>query len=170
MHNPNSRQDPDEDHGRAGLGRRGFLGALGALGGVAATLSACAVGPTVGTIANPIWMERAIKLKGDNVYTKAVPGIWAGKEGTHVPSVTIDNTRMATVSCTHAVAEGHWITTLFVEDQHGNVIHMEEFMGRGREAAQASTSFRVGDGVTSIIAYSYCNLHDCWSSEAIPVA
>jgi desulfoferrodoxin (superoxide reductase-like protein) len=167
MHNPNSGQNVDADQSRSGLGRRGFLGALG---GVAATLSACTVGPTVGTIANPVWVERAAKLKGNTVYTKAVPGMWAGKEGTHVPSVAIDNARVATVSCTHAVAEGHWITTLFIEDQDGNVIHMEEFLGRGPGASQAATSFRVPDSVTSLVAYSYCNLHDCWSSEAIPVA
>jgi desulfoferrodoxin (superoxide reductase-like protein) len=149
------------------VGRRGFLGAIG---GAAAALSACTVGPLVGRYVNPLWLERTATLKGGKVYTKAAPGIWMGKEGTHVPTVTIDAAkRTATVSCSHGLAEGHWITTLFVEDQDGNVIHLEEFMGRGPSASLASTTFEVPAGVTSVMAYSYCNLHDCWSTESISV-
>jgi superoxide reductase len=149
------------------VGRRGFLGALGGAGAVAA-LSACTV-PTLGTYVNPTWAERTATLKGAAVYTKAAPGMWAGKEATHVPTVSVDASRMATVACSHGVAEGHWITTLFIEDQNGNVIHLEEFLGRGPMASPASTTFRIPGGVTSIIAYAYCNLHDCWSTESISV-
>lgn len=164
MLNTTSRKAPEA---RA-LGRRGFLGALGA--GTAAALSACTVGPAVGRYVNPTWAERTQTLKGSTVYTKAAPGIWTGKEATHVPTVTIDAaTRTADVSCSHALAEGHWITTLFVEDQDGAVIHLEEFMGRGPTASQAKTTFRVPAGVTAIVAYSYCNLHDCWSTETIAI-
>jgi desulfoferrodoxin (superoxide reductase-like protein) len=155
--------------GQADLSRRGFLGRFGAAVGGAATLGACAIGGSeVELEQNSQWQSRAVGLKSNQVYTAAAPGMWAGKEGSHVPKVAI-NGGVADVSCTHAVAEGHWITTIFVEDQDQNVIHMEDFLGRGPGASQAVTSFRIPPGVTSIVAFAYCNLHDCWSSESIAV-
>jgi len=149
------------------LGRRGFLGVLG---GSAAALSACTVGNMDDLpVFNTVWPERAAQLKTTGIYTAAAPGMWAGKEATHVPSVTIAADRLATVSCTHGVAEGHWLSTLWVEDQNGNVIHMAEFLGRGPESSAASTSFRVPAGVTSLVAYSHCNLHDAWATVPVKV-
>jgi desulfoferrodoxin (superoxide reductase-like protein) len=150
---------------QAVVSRRGILGLFGG----AALLSACEVGAGSENVSE--WQIRADDLKGPEVYTKAKPGIWAGKEGTHVPSIVREGD-LITVSCTHGVdPEGkHWVTTVFVEDQDNNVIHLREFMGRGPIASSALTTFRIPPGTTSITAFAYCNLHDCWKSEPFSIS
>lgn len=149
-------------HGRgdAGPSRRGFLGLLGG----ATMLTACTVGSTE-VEANLTWQTRVGELKTNNVYSRAAPGIWPGKEGTHVPTITDLGDGIFEVSCTHGMVEGHWITTIFVEDELGNVLHLRELMGRGPSVGMPVISLRVPPGVRSLVAYAYCNLHDCWRSE-----
>jgi desulfoferrodoxin (superoxide reductase-like protein) len=148
------------DRREAGVSRRGFLGMIGG----ATALTACTVGSEE-VESNLAWQSRVEELKANNIYSRAVPGIWAGKEGTHVPKITDLGGGLFEASCTHGMAEGHWITTIFVEDERGNVLHLQELMGRGPGVGMPVTTFRVPPGVRTLTAYTYCNLHDCWSSD-----
>jgi desulfoferrodoxin (superoxide reductase-like protein) len=146
------------------VSRRGFLGLLGAT-----TATACTIGSSSEVEINLSWQNRAIELKGDNVYSRSAPGIWAGKEGTHVPTITAMGGGVYEVSLTHGVAEGHWITAIFVEDDLGNVIHLRELMARGPSVTKAVTSLTVAPGTRSITAFAFCNLHDCWQSDPFTI-
>lgn len=147
----------------AALSRRGFLGGFGLAGG-AAMVAGCTVGSSFET--NPRWQARAEELKANGIYTTGAPGIWAGKEAAHTPTIAKEGD-IVTISCTHGMAEGHWVTTIFVEDDTGTVLHLEEFVGRGPSLKPASTSFRVPPEARSLTAYAYCNLHDCWESATL---
>ena len=53
---------------------------------------------------------------------------------------------------------------IFVRDQAGHVIHLQELTARGAGVmTAATTTFRPRTGTTSITAYAYCNLHDLWA-------
>jgi hypothetical protein len=73
--------------------RRGFLGLLGG----AAALTACDVGTTE-VEANLSWQTRVSELKA-SVYSRTNPGIWPGKEGTHVPTIVDLGDGIFEVSC-----------------------------------------------------------------------
>jgi desulfoferrodoxin (superoxide reductase-like protein) len=155
------------------MNRRAFLGLVGA---TAVATPACTLGvgdapePTSG-VTDPAWEIRATQLEQANgIFTAAAPGMWAGKEATHVPSVAFNADGSVTVSTTHGVAEDHWITTIFVRDQRGDVIHLKEFVGRGTGVvAAATTTFTPRAGTTSITAYAYCNKHDLWADVERPL-
>jgi len=146
-----------------------FLGGAGATAAVPAMLSGCLElpAPQPGGGANDAWERRAQQLEDSNgVYTAGNEGMWAGKAGTHVPQIEFDTAAgTARIFNTHPMTEGHWITTIYVRDQGGAVIHLVEFVVRGASAAtEATTTFTVPAGTTQITAYAYCNLHDAWSS------
>jgi len=146
------------------MARRSFLGFLA--GGGAATAAGCMIGEgEVPVLSNETWEARASQLEAasQTVYTAAAPGMWAGKEGTHVPRITFDPDGSITVSSTHGMVQDHWITTLFVRDQDGKVIHLEELPGRGPAIGPARTTFVPRVDTRTITAYAYCNLHDLWA-------
>jgi desulfoferrodoxin (superoxide reductase-like protein) len=157
--------------------RRAFFGWLGGAAaiGAAAAATGCTGGDASGTngtggngatgVVNQFWEDRADQLEaGNGVYTAADPRDWAGKEGTHVPAVAFNADGTVTVSCTHGMAEDHWISTLYVRDQDGYVIHLVEILPRGTGAlTAASVTFRPRAGTTAITAYAYCNKHDVWA-------
>jgi desulfoferrodoxin (superoxide reductase-like protein) len=123
-------------------------------------------------VGNEQWEQRAAELEGsqDAVYTNAAPGPWAGKEGSHVPSLIADGE--ARIETAHGQTvnepdtEDHYITTLYVRDQDGVVIHLVEL--DGTEEAP-TTSFTPPEGTTEMTAFSHCNLHGLWSSDPVTV-
>jgi desulfoferrodoxin-like iron-binding protein len=135
-------------------------------------LAACGSDDPEGAPVNDAWETRASELEASQSaeYTAAAPGPWAGKEGGHVPSLTSGAT--ATIETMHGQTVGvpdeddHFITTLYVKDQDGVVIHLLEL--DGSEEAPTS-SFTPPEGTTQMTAYSYCNLHGLWMSDTVTV-
>ena len=151
--------------------RRAFFGFLG---GAAATPAIACYGstPIGGGDPGEAWERRAQQLEESNGVNRADDeGVWPGKAATHVPAIVVDKARgTATVSSTHPMTEAHWLTTIYVRDQDGVVIHLIEFLARGADAATtATTTFSIPSGTTSMTAYAYCNLHDAWSSAEVAV-
>jgi desulfoferrodoxin (superoxide reductase-like protein) len=150
--------------------RRAFFGFLG--GAAVTPAIGCYGGAPSDSGLSDAWERRAQQLEESNgVYSAADEGIWPGKAGTHVPTIVVDKASgTATVSSTHPMTEAHWLTTIYVRDQDGVVIHLIEFLARGTGAATAATTtFSIPSGTTSLTAYAYCNLHDAWSTVATPV-
>jgi len=143
------------------------------LGGAAAV----AVGAGCDSLDAPpyykVWEDRAALLEESSgvTYSPDAPGMWAGKEATHTPTVTVNADGTVTVSNTHPMEEGHWINTIFVRDQNGQVIHLIDFTARGaNKSTVASTTFRPREGTSQVTGYSYCNLHDLWMGKPTDVA
>jgi desulfoferrodoxin-like iron-binding protein len=135
-------------------------------------LAACSSDDSDGAPVNDTWEQRASELEAAQMveYTAAAPGPWAGKEGGHVPSVTAGAT--ATIETMHGQTVGvpdeddHYITTLYVKDQDGVVIFLQEL--NGSEEAPTAT-FTAPEGTSQMTAYSYCNLHGLWKSDTVAV-
>ena len=97
------------------------------------------------------------------VYTSANPGKWGKKVGSHLPSITVEGSKV-TVFTKHGMAEKHYIVrhTLVLED--GTVVGGKVFSGTDKEA---KSTFELPAGYKGkFFATSFCNLHDFWVNEA----
>ncbi|CAE7337002.1 dfx [Symbiodinium natans] len=61
----------------------------------------------------------------------------------------------------------HFIQTMWVEDQAGNVVSMRHLSPA--EPAPATMYFDIPDGATSLRAFELCNLHGLWRSAVVAV-
>ena len=93
------------------------------------------------------------------------PGEWVDKAPSHVPSVTIEAGK-ATISTEHVMSNAHYITHQYLRDQDGVLIGLVEHANDDEGATATST---LPSGTTQVTAYSYCNLHDLWISDALDV-
>ncbi|MEA3469617.1 MAG: desulfoferrodoxin family protein [Thermodesulfobacteriota bacterium] len=97
------------------------------------------------------------------VYTAENPGQWGKKVGSHLPSVTIEGSKV-TLFTKHGMSEKHYIVrhTLVLED--GTVVGAKVFTPTD---AEAKSSFELPAGYKGkIFGTSFCNLHDFWVNEA----
>lgn len=124
------------------------------LGAVAAAVAvpllvACSDEDDGGAPIDEAWEQRASELEASqgSIYTATAPGPWAGKEGGHVPAIRTGATMSVETMHGQTVGvpdeEDHWITTIYVRDQDGVVIHLRELAGcPPREASRAAPGRR----------------------------
>jgi desulfoferrodoxin (superoxide reductase-like protein) len=62
--------------------------------------------PENAVIGKPEWEARASELEAKGVFTKTAPGIWAGKERSHVPSITAQEDGVAVILVEHVMTPG----------------------------------------------------------------
>ena len=98
----------------------------------------------------------------ESVLSAASPGEWAGKEGTHVPQLEVENGK-AKITVPHGMADEHWINYVWAKDGAGKVIASVEL----KPTDTPTLEFDVPDGVSSITAFESCNLHSVWQSEPV---
>ena len=97
------------------------------------------------------------------IYTKDNPGIWAGKEGSHVPEVTVTGSKI-TVVTKHPMTDKHFIVrhTIVLED--GTYVGGTTFT----PADKPESSYELPAGYKGkIYATSFCNQHDFWLTETM---
>ena len=98
------------------------------------------------------------------VYTKDNPGKWGKKVGSHLPSITIEGSKI-TLGTKHPMSEKHYIIrhTLVLED--GTVVGAKTFYP---DVKKAVSSYELPAGYKGkIYGTSFCNLHDFWLNEAM---
>jgi desulfoferrodoxin (superoxide reductase-like protein) len=121
-------------------------------------------GATGSVVANPEWEAKvsALEAKEGPVLT-----ITDKKGKPHVAEVTQAN-GIATLSVQHGSTEAHWVGCIYAKDQDGVVIHYED---KPREAAPKPivSQFKIPDGVTSLVAYEWCNLDGIYKSDIVAV-
>jgi superoxide reductase len=96
------------------------------------------------------------------IFTKENPGRWAGKEGLHVPQVTVTGNKVAVVT-PHPMSNEHFIVrhTLVLED--GTYVGSETFT----PADKPESSYELPAGYKGkFFVTSFCNLHDFWWAVA----
>ena len=82
----------------------------------------------------------------------------------HVPQVT-QKDGIATLIVQHGNDTRHWVGAVYARDQTGKVIHFESIT---RQALKPIvSSFKLPAGVTSVIAYEFCNIGGIFRSEPI---
>jgi len=97
------------------------------------------------------------------VYTKENPGKWAGKEGGHLPKVSVEGKKV-TITTEHVMANRHYIVrhTLVAED--GTELGGRTFNPADDE--DAVSTYELPEGHSSkLYATSFCNKHDLWVTE-----
>lgn len=97
------------------------------------------------------------------VFTKANPGRWAGKEGLHVPQVTVTGSKVMVVT-PHPMSDQHFIV------RHTLVLGDGTYAGETTftHADKPESSFELPAGYKGkIFVTSFCNLHDFWLAETM---
>ncbi len=117
----------------------------------------------LGSVSNVMASSAPAMTYTNIVYTKDNPGKFAKKVGSHLPSITVDGSKV-TVFTKHGMTEKHFIVrhTLVLED--GTVVGGKVFSPTDKEA---KSSFDLPAGYKGkLYATSFCNLHDFWLNEA----
>jgi superoxide reductase len=94
-------------------------------------------------------------------YSKANPGRWAGKEGSHAPVVTVEGNKV-TIETKHGMTEGHYIVKHTLITGTGEVLGESFFFPTD---AKAISTFEIKGSHKTLFALSFCNLHDLWVTE-----
>jgi desulfoferrodoxin (superoxide reductase-like protein) len=82
------------------------------------------------------------------------PGAWAGKEGKHVPSVSVNN-KMGTVVVNHGMDAEHFIEYIWVrDDDTGKIIAIIKLTPESKP----ELLFNIPEGVSKFTAFEKCNL------------
>lgn len=126
------------------------------LKGAAAVAAAAAVTKTNLALAAPEGWTNII-------FTKENPGIWAGREGAHVPIISVSG-RQVTIKNDHVMTAPHYIVrqTLVLAD--GTFVDGKVFTFRDEPVSR----YQLPAGYSgTIYATSFCNLHDLWIAEAV---
>jgi len=130
-------------------GRRGFL--EGSLLFAGAAMVGIAMG-----------VQAASTFPAALVYTKEAPGRWAGKEGAHVPKVTVEGRKVKVVT-PHPMTEKHFIVKHTLVTSEGKFIGERTFANTDPKAESA---YELPEGFKGTLwATSFCNLHDLWLTE-----
>ena len=149
------------------LERRDFLRMIGVgvtVAVVPASMVGCGSDDADGIATNDAWEALAATKERGGVYTTANPGKWAGKEALHVPRLSWDGVRYLTVEAKHPMTSDHWITVIYIRNQDGIVIGLQEFSGTD---PAAKVVFSLPNGTTGVTAFAHCNLHDDWSTTTV---
>jgi len=123
--------------------------------------SGMAIGQTTTVFADEESSRLPSSFPNGIIYTKENPGKWAGKEGSHLPQVTVEG-KTATITTKHSMSNAHFIVryTLVMED--GTVIGEQTFSPKD----EPTSSFELPEGHSSkLYATSFCNKHDLWVAE-----
>jgi len=93
------------------------------------------------------------------LYSESDPGMWSGKEKSHVPQVSLDGGKV-TIETNHPMSNDHYIVRHTLVSADGKVIGAQVFTA---EDKPKSTYAIPGKG--EYYATSFCNLHDLWVTK-----
>lgn len=97
------------------------------------------------------------------VYTKDNPGRWTGKEGSHVPKVTVEGGKV-TILTPHPMTPAHFIVKHTLLTPKGKFIGEKTFTAAD---SKAESTYELPAGFKGALwATSFCNLHDLWLTES----
>jgi superoxide reductase len=96
------------------------------------------------------------------IYTQDDPGRWVGKQGSHVPQVTITGSKVAVVT-KHPMSEEHFIVRHTLVLANGDYVGSKVFTPKDKPESEYTlpAGYKGKFYVTS-----FCNLHDFWLAEA----
>ena len=113
------------------------------------------------------WENQAEAIENQGLYTTDDPGPWAGKEAVHVPVVSFNEGEGSlTVQVMHVMSEEHFIPLIYVRNQNGHIFGFKALTGTDPEA---TATFDVPVGTTSVTAFAYCNLHNDWKNGRLEI-
>jgi superoxide reductase len=113
-------------------------------------------------VGSVVQAQAATKFPGGLIYTKDMPGRWAGKEGTHAPQVTVQGMNIKIVT-PHPMTKEHFIVKHTLVTPAGKLLGEKTFANTD---PAAESSYQLPDRFKgSLWATSFCNIHDFWLIE-----
>ncbi len=103
------------------------------------------------------------QLPKNIVYSKSNEGIWKGKSGSHVPTVSLQGGEGRIVT-THGMSPKHYIVRHTLLSDEGEVLFGHTFACDDDKAASEFDGSKVKSGKV-YYALSFCNKHDLWLAE-----
>jgi superoxide reductase len=94
------------------------------------------------------------------IFTKADPAHWAGKEGTHVPTLTVSGSTL-TVTTPHPMSAEHFIVSHSVVLDGNKYLSRANFTPTDKPTSTHTLPAGYKGGIT---VTSACNLHDLWAN------
>jgi desulfoferrodoxin (superoxide reductase-like protein) len=174
--------------------RREFLAQSGMLASAAAlpaAITGCSEDDSPGVEVNQEWEEIADGLEQNPrcCWTGDPDEQAAGSPsvGAHLPEISfdrVDGRLVATVftrgdedgtgqAAPHPMTTAHWLTVIYVRNQDNVVIALRDF---GRSAIfqefvdiDPRVTFDVPPGTTSLLPFSFCNLHQHWRGRRVDI-
>ena len=99
------------------------------------------------------------------IYTKERPGVWKGKEGSHVPTVASakegDDLKL-TVENKHGMSEAHYIVRHVIVAETGEVLGAKTFSWKDKPVSTHEIKVSAIGKSPNVFVTSYCNMHDLW--------
>jgi superoxide reductase len=129
-------------------GRRDFLKKAFAAGGAVA-------------LAGTSRLEAKAPILPGIIYTQSAPGRWKGKEGAHVPKVSVEGGTVKVVNA-HPVTAAHYIVKHTLLTPEGTVLGESVFTSSD---TPESTHTLPAGFKGAIWVTSFCNIHDLWLVE-----
>ena len=103
------------------------------------------------------------RLPENILYSKTHPGVWKGKEGSHIPVVDVKKAGgklTLSVETQHGMSEEHYIVRHSVVTDCGKVIGAKTFHWKDEPVSEYEVEL---DGnCKHLFVMSYCNKHDLW--------
>jgi superoxide reductase len=102
-----------------------------------------------------------LKLK-NIIYMQDDPGRWDGKQGSHVPQVTVTGSKVAVVT-KHPMSAEHYIVKHSLVLVDGTYIGSKTFTPKDKPESE----YELPAGYKGkFYVTSFCNIHDFWLAEA----
>mmetsp|Transcript_7645 Transcript_7645/g.20578 ORF Transcript_7645/g.20578 Transcript_7645/m.20578 type:complete len:133 (+) Transcript_7645:2-400(+) len=102
------------------------------------------------------------------VFSAKEPGEWAGKEGKHVPLLTVAD-GVATIHNLHGQSKEHHITRHWLEDASGRQVGAAHPWSTEDEVLRSRIPLPKSFTGT-VTAFAHCNEHGIWRSAPVKVA
>lgn len=111
------------------------------------------------------------RLPKNIVYTTDQPGVWKGKDASHLPRVAVEKSEgkiVLTVQTKHGMSAQHYIVRHTVVNGLGEVLGAETFSWDDKPLSTYEIELPSGSSAKAkqLFVTSYCNLHDLWLAEA----
>lgn len=100
----------------------------------------------------------------ETLETKHVPYISVHDDGV-TASVLVGKEGISVGIGVHPMDSRHFITEIYIMDNMDNVIHMSSLDPTGVKSA--TITFDIPKGVSTLTAYSWCNLHGHWVGPTV---
>ncbi len=99
------------------------------------------------------------------IFTKRREGVWQGKAGSHVPTISAErsgDTVTLTVETKHGMSEAHYIVRHTVVSSKGKVLGAKTFSWKDEPVSTYEVKLPAGSGPQTVFVTSFCNKHDLW--------
>jgi len=114
-------------------------------------------------------VERASQRRGrfmqNIIFMERNEGVWKGKAGSHVPSVSgkkVGDKVKLTVETSHGMSEEHYIVRHTVVSSKGEVLGAKTFSWKDKPISEYEVALPEGENGNTVFVTSFCNQHDLW--------